>query len=170
MIISTRLKPANECLESFAPGTKLEIQQIKGAYPVPHEFIHVTWERHGERISRRWLTRGQDFYPLWRQSWPGGGTAQTALSQLVRWVRDLPVLPISTWRHWASERCKLLPPEAVEKLLADGYPPDTPCVLCGQPIRGSLDWWHRDKISGPCCGWMSGCCQKVEPKRKRRRV
>jgi hypothetical protein len=76
------------------------------------------------------------------------------------------VLPLATWRYWAGERVKLLPIEAVETLAAGGYPVDVPCVLCGEIIRGGLDWWSLDKVSGPCCAWTSGCRQKPTEQRK----
>ena len=127
--------------------------------------MFVSWptERRG-RICRRWQCRGQSFYPVWTRIYPGGGTSVTALSQLVRWVQGKPVLPISTWRYWASERCKLLSPEAIDHLLKAGYPEHVDCVLCGEQCDGLMGWWHLDGLSGPCCAWTTGCRQRKTEK------
>lgn len=149
---TTPLEVANLVLQTFFQGT---IERRKGG-------VFVSWIGHsGKRIEKRWQCRGQDFYPVWYRHYPGGGTSSTALSQLVRWIQRKPVLPISTWQMWASERCKLLPKDAVDLLLAGGYPQHVDCVLCQQQIEGSLDWWSLDGVTGPCCGWTSGCRQKT---------
>lgn len=70
------------------------------------------------------------------------------------------MLPISSWRYWASETCQLLPLEAVDGLLAGGYPEFATCVLCGKSPIGRLDWWNLKGVSGPCCAWTTGCRQK----------
>lgn len=151
MIDANKMAIANQVLARFAPGTRLL---------VPARHIRVAWFRGGEEISRRWMTRGQDFYPVWHRQWAHGGTASTALSQLVRWCQGKPVLSIRSWRYWASERCRLLDGETVDLLEHGGYPSECSCVLCHRTITGSLDWWSLDGISGPCCGWYSGCRQR----------
>lgn len=123
---------------------------------------YVSWDGYGSngKVSRRWQTRGQDFYPVWSSIYPGGGTSCTALSQLIRWCGGKPVLPLATWTYWSGERVKLLSPAAVELLRAGGYPEVAKCVLCGAEIHGGMDWWSLNGDSGPCCGWKSGCRQK----------
>ena len=149
---SLRCSTANRVLATFFDG---RIEQRKGG-------MYVCWSNSWQGdIAKRWQCRGQDFYPVWHRKYPGGGTSSTALSQLIRWIQGKPVLPISTWQMWASERCKLLPQSAVDELLAGGYPEHVDCVLCGNQIVGGLDWWSLDGVSGPCCGWTSGCRQKV---------
>lgn len=163
-----RVEAANLAIASFAPGTAILIQ--------PSGHVAVRWRSrvHGQGeppiIERRWMARGQDFYPVWQRLWSGGGTACTALSQLVRWVKGRPVLPISTWRYWASSKCKLLRhgddpvghegEAAISALLRAGYPERVNCVLCGLEL-GPMDWWSLGGVSGPCCGWASGCRQEV---------
>jgi hypothetical protein len=152
----TRIQIANRMLESFAPGTWLRLES---------GYVLVEWKNRAlATISKRWMTRGQDFYPVWNRQWTGGGTACTALSQLVRWVQGKPVLPASTWRYWAGEKCKLLRHgnwEARLRELTDaGYPDVAKCVLCGNEISGGMDWWSLDGISGPCCSMRSGCRQE----------
>ena len=148
----SEIETANKVLASFFDGW---IEKRKGGW-------YVCWnDRHrGGVIAKRWQCRGNGFYPVWHHSYPGGGTSSTALSQLIRWLSGKPVLPISTWRYWASETCKLLDASAVDELLAGGYPKHADCVLCGNQIQGSLDWWRLDGVSGPCCGSRSGCKQK----------
>ena len=152
---------ANIVLRSFAPGTELRID--------PTGYVVVTWFqwRPAERIERRWMTRGEDFYPVWHKKWGHGGTACTALAQLVRWIKGKPVLPLSTWVYWGGERCALLrqnegPEVAMNALRNAGYPESVNCVLCGGPLPGSFDWWSLDKVSGPCCNHNNGCRQKVK--------
>lgn len=144
-----KLATANQVLQTFAKKCSISLDGGR---------VKVHFPYCGEMLIRQWMCRGQDFYPVWNRYWPFGGI--TALSQLVRWVQGKPVLPISTWRHWASEACKLLPSDAVETLLAGGYPEHCECVLCGNPINGSLDWWSISGVSGPCCGWRYGCRQR----------
>jgi hypothetical protein len=151
VLASPSIEVANSVLSSFFDG---RIEKRRGG-------TYVCWHSHyhGE-MTKRWMCRGQDFYPVWHRKYPGGGTSTTALSQLVRWVQSKPVLPISTWRMWASEKCQLLPMPAVDELIDGGYPVHVNCVLCHNQIEGGLDWWSLDKVSGPCCGWTSGCRQK----------
>lgn len=145
---------ANHALMSFIP--RAQIEHRTGG-------IYVVWNAGDKTFSRRWQCRGQDFYPVWHRHryWGPGGTATTALSQLVRWCQGKPVLPIASWRHWASETCRLLPVDAVKDLLAAGYPEHADCVLCGETITRGLDWWSLDGVSGPCCSWRSGCRQQA---------
>jgi len=152
----SNLIAANKVLFSFSIST---IERRKGGF-------WICWELGGNKTEKRWLCRGQDFYPVWSNKWPNGGTACTALSQLIRWLRGQPALPIASWRYWTSERCKLLKPEAVDILELAGYPTLVPCVLCGRMIGWAssedtgLDWWHLNKVSGPCCRYTKGCRQK----------
>lgn len=151
--MNDRLCVANKVLATFSTS---RIERRNNGW-------FVCWPSHNGEMSRRWQCRGQDFYPTWSHKYTGGGTACTALSQLIRWMRYQPVLPISTWRYWASEKCKLLPAAAAEELLSGGYPHHVKCVLCHETIEGSMDWWSLNGVSGPCCGWTSGCRQKVCP-------
>lgn len=149
-----RIEIANKALSVFARGTTMRIDS-RGC-------VVVEWIGHGgENISRRWMTRGQDFYPVWHRHWGHGGTATMALSQLVRWVRGCPVLGISSWRYWGSPKLRLFRTEEhthriVTMLLASGYPENVPCVLCGDTEHIG-DWWSLKGMSGPCCGMNSGC-------------
>lgn len=150
----SKLDIANDVLKTFAKETRIE---VVGSH------ITVAWDTYGSpaaRLARRWMTRGNDFYPVWHSKWPHGGTACTALSQLVRWLQDRPVLSIASWRYWASERCLLLPNGAVDRLQEAGYPEQSICVLCHKPTEG-LDWWHLNGVSGPCCCYTRGCRQQA---------
>lgn len=154
----TRIDAANEVLKSFAPGTSLRLES---------GYVVVEWKNHRGPQSKRWMTRGQDFYPVWHQSWGHGGTASTALAQLVRWIQGKPVLPLATWQYWSGERCRLLrqgdSQTALQTLLDAGYPDKAACVLCGDTITGEMDWWSLNGVTGPCCGMRSGCEQKGKP-------
>lgn len=154
-----RVPMANRVLDCFAPGTIIAHHPGRG--------IVVSWERKGETTFRRWQTRGgQDFYPTWSNLWGHGGTACTALSQLVRWIRGEPVLPLPTWRYWFGDKCQLARDrgtEGIAALVHAEWPEVATCVLCRQPITGGMDWWNLDGVSGPCCGWTTGCRQKPKP-------
>lgn len=151
-----RIKTANAVLRSFALDTKLRL--------CPTGYVLVEWSDSRGAFSRRWMTRGQDWYPVWHHKWGQGGTATIALSQLVRWVQGKPVMGISTWRHWAHPNCNLLRragdggQQTIERLLAGGYPSEVPCVLCGDTAHIG-DWWSLNKVSGPCCSMRAGCRQ-----------
>jgi hypothetical protein len=150
-----RVETANKVLGSFTRDTRLRIES---------GYVVVEWTNHKGRQARRWMTRGQDFYPVWYRQWGHGGTAARALSQLVRWVQGKPVLPISTWEYWAGAPCRLLEASAVKVLAAGGYPSASPCVKCGSTIyRGGLDWWSLDGLSGPAC--LRCDLPQAEPKR-----
>lgn len=157
--IPTKLEVANAALHSFAPDTEILPNKGVGGW-------QVRWHTYGAKpgvMSRRWQTlHGQDFYPVWHNRWPHGGTASTALSQLIRWLQGRSVLPIDSWRYWASEKVRLVSPAAVDALVAGGYPLEVKCVLCGCSPKG-LDWWHLNGVSGPCCGWTAGCRQEIAP-------
>lgn len=151
-----RIPIANRVLDCFAPGTIISHSPGIG--------MSVSWEGNNGMMHRRWQTRGQDFYPTWSNKWGHGGTACTALSQLVRWVQGKPVLPLSTWRHWFGDKCLLARDrgdEGLKHLACGKYPDEAVCVLCKQPIVGGLDWWSLNGVSGPCCGWKNGCRQKL---------
>jgi hypothetical protein len=138
-----KIEIANRVLKDFAPNTEI----VRGATG-----WKVTWiDWKGKAVSRRWQTRsGQDFYPTWSSKWGYGGTACTALSQLIRWLQDRPVLPLKSWQYWSSPTVKLCSPEAVLLLGEAGYPDRADCVVCGKPIDGLIDWCHLDGISGAC--------------------
>lgn len=152
-ITLSQVDVANSVLSSFV---KAQIEPRKGG-------VYVLFDYCGKPMARRWMCRGQDFYPVWNRYYPGGGTSVTALSQLIRWMQGRPVLPISSWRYWTSEKIGLGKPEIVDELLAGGYPEHVPCVLCKNKIEGGLDWWRLNGVSGPCCGWTSGCRQAINP-------
>lgn len=147
---------ANRVLDCFAEGTMILWIEGRG--------VVVTWRQsNGEDVFRRWQTRGQDFYPTWHKQWGHGGTASTALAQLVRWVQGKPVLPLSTWRYWFGDKCRLArnrADEGLQSLIHGGYPETAACVLCKHTISGSMDWWSLKGVTGPCCGWTTGCRQK----------
>lgn len=156
-----RVKIANRVLATFAPGATIRL--------CPTGYVLVKWTHEGVNVSKRWMTRGQDFYPVWHRKWGHGGTATTALAQLVRWVQRKPVLPIASWRYWAGDKCRLLRQSDATQPLADmvaaGYPEVARCVLCDCELDRAYDWWSLNGVTGPCCVMQSGCNQKG-PKRK----
>lgn len=155
--VAARITASNTALTTFAPTTRLTIAESG--------HVLVTWSStYGTTRTRRWLTRGNDWYPVWYRHWGHGGTAAAALAQLVRWIRGRPVLGLTTWQYWGSDTCQLLrqgggPDFAIQALRAAGYPEQSTCVLCGQTGHCG-DWWNLNGVSGPCCSWQSGCRQR----------
>ena len=150
----SRLETANQVLVTFAPGASIRHRPCKGGS------YTICWTVNERAYCRRWQTRGQDFYPLWKAHWCGGGTSLTALSQLIRWLRGVPVLPLASWEYWASPAVQLLPPAALDLLRQADYPVTVPCVLCQRPLTRGFDWWHLDRLRGPCCRLTEGCRQQ----------
>lgn len=153
---TSKLDAANAVLEILAPSTTIE-RRKNGWY--------VTWIGWRDKpMSRRWATAGgSSGYPSWYRHWGHGGTCSQALWQLIRWCQGRPVLPISTWKYWTGKTVAMgreRGTEIIQVLTEAGYPQSVDCVLCGNQIVGGLDWWHLDGVSGPCCGWTSGCRQK----------
>lgn len=153
-----RIPAANAALHCFAEGTTLKVAGGR---------VFVCWHQYDRtKVRKQWMTRGQDFYPVWHRTWGHGGTASTALAQLVRWVQGRPVLPLSTWRYWSSERILLAGnrgPVMVAALKQAGYPESSPCVLCGRDLGSTgFDWWSLDGVSGPCSNYRddAGCRQQ----------
>lgn len=146
-----RIDVANQALQFFASNTQLRLAR---------GYVVVSWTHYdGESVSRRWMTRGQDFYPVWHRQWCYGGTATNALAQLVRWCQGKPVWPISVWKYWCGESVNLTRgrgEELIKVLLAGGYPEQIRCVLCGR-VPEKMDWWSLHKVSGPCCYNPEGC-------------
>lgn len=143
-----RVALANSVLETFIPSIQLYLR--------------------GPRLRMRWDARKEvprhDFSADLRSdgSWtrwgynqrPTGGTGMQALAQLIRYVRDLPRLPLATWEYWAGERVKLCTPQTLELIRASDYgdPAKTRCVLCGAlEYKRGLDWWSLDGVTGPSC-------------------
>lgn len=145
-----KLEIANEVLKDFSC---VQLEKLKGG-------MYVSWNIK-KPIRRRWQCRGQDFYPVWHNIYPGGGTSSMALAQLIRWCQDKPVLPLTSWRWWSGESVALVSKEAVDKLESACYPKVVKCVLCRNDIVGSMDWWSLNKVSGPCCSHLSGCRQRI---------
>lgn len=149
----TRLRDANAVCQLFVPDTSLHL--VNG-------HIVVEWTSGKSRYRRRWMTRGQGFYPVWHRWYAHGGTCTTAVSQLVRWVQGKPVLPLSTWRYWTSPTVDIGQNNGaaiVAALDGFGYPKSAKCVLCGRSLS-QFDWWSLEKVSGPCCNYRDGCRQK----------
>ena len=154
--MSNKLQVVNAALAVFAPDTTVR----RGT----NGWI-IEWDDYcGKTISRRWATKsGGSFYPAWHRHWAHGGTCCMALSQLMRWLQDRPVFGITTWEHWVSPSIGLSGgnPSLLQILRDGGYPANQFCVLCGKiidPKKDGLDWWHLNKISGPCC--TNTTCQR----------
>ena len=145
-----RLATANAALQCFVPDTRLELRNGR---------VFVCWENYrGKPASRMWMTRGGSFYPMWSHKWAHGGTCTIAMAQLVRWVRGLTVLPMTTWEYWVGERVGLAGwrgKDKQEELLATlrnaGYPLVSTCIFCGKSPIGRFDWYSYRGKEGTVC-------------------
>ena len=147
-----RMEVANEVLAYIMPSMKPELVIKAGRIAVRW---HQSWEEERPIVTKIWMTRNQDFYPIWHNRAPWGGTCSTAISQLVRWARHQPVLPLDVWRRWSQPGIQLFSGDRPLVLLQKaGYPEVVECVVCGNEPDG-LDWWHYEGKSGPCC--VYGC-------------
>lgn len=140
----TKLEIANTVLKSFAPDAEITF--------VPRVGYKVS---HSGKKAKRWVTIGGSFYPTCR--WNRGGTATIALTQLIRWLQNRPVLPLTSWKYWCNQ--KLVEPEILEILKEAGYPETAKCCLCDEELVKGLDWWNLGKVQGCCCTMFSGCRQ-----------
>ena len=152
-----RIGAANEMLRIFHPEARLalkdgRIRVIRDSPPYFHDQPAIL-SHCGDRLRHT--------YKL-----ACGGTVSQAIGQLVRWVRGETRLPRDTWEYWCGQTVWLARergPELLAALDASGYceADKTCCVLCGNPRIG--DWWSLDGVTGPCCGWRSGCRQQRSP-------
>jgi hypothetical protein len=152
-IRTSRLLVANNALQSFMPHVVLhgsrELRmswQIKG-YPMRDYPARL-------RATGDWPAYGYRHRPC-------GGTGYQALAQLIRYVRDLPRLPLATWKYWASDKIALCGTNTVDILSESDYGERMNCVLCGSDkYDGGVDWWSNDGVVGPCCMWGATCVRK----------
>jgi hypothetical protein len=146
-----RIVAANSILNTFVPGVVL--------YQGERE-LWMSWGRVGPRFRTfPARLRGEGDIPQYgyRQR-PCGGTGMQALAQIIRYVRDLPRLPMDTWEYWVSSTVQLGSIDTLTLLRAAGYdhPSKTRCVLCKGPYKRGIDWWSKDGVTGPCC--FGGLC------------
>lgn len=150
-----KMRAANAALQCFAADTRI-VDTWHG--------IAVEFDHGGEKIQRRWAVRHGSLYPTWYSKWCHGGTACTALANLIRWLQKKPVVPLSTWQMWAGRKFWLMRDrgdECVTLLETAEYPQTAECVLCGRELS-RFDWWDHGKLSGPCCVHTEGCQQSIE--------
>jgi hypothetical protein len=155
-----RIAIANQVLDTFVPGVLL--------YQSNHakRDLRMCWDvRKGKpkhdftaqlRGDGSWTRYGYNQRPT-------GGTGMQALAQLIRYVRDLNRLPLSTWEYWATNKVGLTNEHTVELLKNSDYgdPKKTCCVLCGTTeFKKGLDWWSLDGVTGPSC--FGGLCRKEQ--------
>lgn len=119
--------------------------------------------------SRRellWRQRRGSHYPMSYRPLPFGGTGVLIISQLIRWVRELPVAPLACWHGWCSETIGFAK-AALPIVIQAGWPEEVPCIFCGKQLgRGRWDWFdYRDGLAGPGCHHSQGpnTCTRDRP-------
>lgn len=150
-----RLGVANLVLDTFVPG----VMMYEGEYG-----LRMSWDnRKQPRHDFAARLRSDGSWPLYGYNVrPSGGTAYQGIAQMIRYVRDLPRLPLLTWEYWSGDSVKLCTPRTLELLKSSDYSKKTNCVLCGSSEwKRGLDWWSLDGKIGPCCS--HGKCQEASP-------
>lgn len=152
--LAYRIGMANVILDTFLPGVVLFMDGE----------LRMSWDNRKQPprydFPARLRTQG-DLPEFGYRQRPCGGTGMQALAQLIRYVRDLPRLPMVTWEYWAGDRVKLCERRTIILLNAAGYGDTlkTRCVLCGDTeFKRGLDWWSLDKVTGPSC--RNGVCRE----------
>lgn len=117
----------------------------------------------GGRTAKRWVAsyRGSDF-PKWSHEKPAGGTWCRVVTQLMRWCRGRPVIPLRCWRYWCGPAVGVKP-EVLRLVAAAGWPEVVPCIACGRPIGPDerFDEYGRGGVDGPGCVPMCAALRRV---------
>lgn len=151
MVNQTRLQTANNIMGLLFP------EPTPMRLTVHNNRINLFWiDYKGESHEKKWECRHGSWYPTIHKKVPTGGTHITAISQLVNWVRDRPVLPVPTWEHWCSDTVGMKPKDEILSILRNSdYPQKYECQWCGSPKN--LDWYDFGKHSGLGCRHSSRC-------------
>ena len=158
---ANRIVEANAMLATFAPAIKIydDFNSWKACA------LRMCWDHRKVEVMHDFPAdlRGDGSWPRhgYRQS-PTGGTGLQALAQLIRYVRDLPRLPIKTWEYWSSDKVRLGNTETMRLLRESEYgdPVRTCCIFCGTTEwENGIDWYHVGRKAGPGCAWDQ--CRKV---------
>ncbi len=153
-----RLRQANAILKVYASQCRLEWDHG----------IYIAWTDHNDKPHRlRWFpnSRGSDF-PTISDRVPFGGTCCCATMELTRWVRGLPVRPLSMWQGFCSKTVGMNP-EALRLAIEFGWPEQVRCVFCRRLVGNGVPWDHYDLKGyavGPGCWYTEGC--KGQPVKK----
>lgn len=142
-LIAARLAVSQQVIATIHPGVAMDWRSG----------FWFTWESRGKRVCRRWVasSAGSDF-PKWYHHAPFGGTCCRAFTQLMRWCRDDPVIPLRCWRYWCSPTVNL-GAAALPLIESAGWPENVPCIGCGRAILPSerFDEYDRGNVCGPGC-------------------
>lgn len=149
MIDAERLSQSQQILAAFAPHVRMWWN--RGFF--------FGWHVNGVVVQKRWksMSKGSD-YPTWYNERPFGGTAFQACTQLMRWARRKPVLPLRTWRYWCGDSVGMNA-EAARLAESFGWPESVPCIFCGKAItpQDRLDWFSFNGADGPGCYYTPEC-------------
>lgn len=141
----TKLETVNAVLATFSD---ISIEQNKGFY--------VCWTNYkGEKIKRKWQAQSGSHYPTWHRKLPYGGNTFLALHQLIVWLRDGYVFPLSVWEYWTSRQIKLGNSLTLQILKDGGWPERATCMKCSKLIEGRFDWFSVQGKEG--CGHWDDC-------------
>jgi hypothetical protein len=119
------------------------------------------WECCGSKFKRRWVASsyGSDF-PKWHNQSFCGGTGSRVLTQLMRWVRGQPILPLAFWEQ-ASGPNYLNNPNVYDLVRSFGWLVIVPCVFCQEPIVPGQPYdefaWKKHRVCGPAHIYVREC-------------
>lgn len=148
MINCQRLQVSNQVLALMAKGI---------AFSVSNNKIYIEWDSYsaGKRKRKLYTPNNRaSFYSSHRL--PTGGTVDTAINQLWRWIKNKPCLPLGAWRMWTNPEggFKIGAPEIVDILSAAGYPETGKCCICGADLKEKgFTWYYSQKprVEGAGC-------------------
>ena len=153
MIVEERLAVSNEALKMFARNVSLSGSRGR---------VYVDFPYKGSVVRRQWqASESGGTYPKWYRMFSHGGTVTYALSQLVRWCQDKPVLTLGTWRYWVGDSMRLARDrgdDLIGVLVSGGYPVSGKCMSCGVDSTTFGDWWFPSG-GGPCCSFAPHGCK-----------
>jgi hypothetical protein len=159
-----RLEVANKVLKTIGNKTyEFIVEQNK---------LYLSWgteSRFYKKLCR--LQAGSHYFYAYsfRHNLGTGGTGESAIVQLVRWVKGKNTLPLGQWRYWASPSVKLWQDDAVAKQVLEwlteaGYPIEPICIFCGKKIS-SYDWWSLPNQKEGLGCWEGSDCPNYPNKK-----
>jgi hypothetical protein len=135
-----RLEVANKVLKTIGNETY--------EFVVEQGRLYLTWTVNEQSYRRLCiLQRGSHYFnsDKFSRNLGTGGTGESAIVQLVRWIKGRNTLPIRQWQYWASSSVKLWQDDTIANqvilwLREGNYPIEATCVFCNKTVY-RYDWW-----------------------------
>lgn len=134
-------------------------------------WFHWTSRYSQKSYRHKWIPQKGNQYPA-NHVFPWGGTMCLLITQMIRWAKHMPVVPLSVIDHWFGPKVQLGDTQAFELICFAGWPESVNCVMCGRPLTDRRDWYDWSGIGVNCSGL--GChssvgCQGKPPVKNNKR-